>query len=132
MILLFLPIFLGKTTHFALLDSGAADYFISLDVVRESRFELLPLKYTLKVRVTNGQALKVGHFVRVRATIEDLHELLFLRVIDTTLPIVLGYPLLYQFNPLINWKHRTVQIIHNGKIHIIPVVKAYGNLHTPM
>ena len=57
---------------------------------------------------------------------------LFLRVIETPLPIVLGYPFLHQFNPLINWKHRIVQVIHNGTTHIIPVVKAYGNPHTPL
>ena len=46
--------------------------------------------------------------------------------------IVLGYPFLHQFNPLINWKHRTVQFIHKGTTDIIPVVEAYGNPHQPM
>ena len=90
--LLFLPIVLWKTTHFALLDSGASDPFISLDVVRESRLKLLPLKYAIKVMVANGKTLNVGHFGRVRATIVDMHMRLLLRVIDTTLPIVLSYP----------------------------------------
>ena len=88
--------------------------------------------YTIKVTVSNDQTLKVGHFVRVRATIGDPHVRLFLRLIDTPLPIVLGYTFLHQFNPLINWKHRTVQISLKGTTHIIPVVNAYGNPHTPM
>ena len=75
--------------------------------------------------VANGQTLNVGHFVRVRSTIGDTHVRLFLRVIDIPLPSVLGYPFLHQFNPLINWKNRTVQIIHNRTTNIIPVVKAY-------
>ena len=45
---------------------------------------------------------------------------------------MLGYQSLHRFNPLINCKHRTVQIIHNGTTHIIPVVKAYGNSHLPL
>ena len=120
------------TLLFALLDSRASDLFISLDVVRLSRLKLLPLKYTIKAMVANGQTLNAGHFVRVRATIRDLHVRLFLRVINTTLPIVLGYPFLRQFNPLIHWKHQNVQIVYNETTHIIPVVKAYGNPHTPM
>ena len=71
--------------------------------------------YTVKVRVANGRPLNVGHFVRFRATIEDLHVRLFLRAVDTHFTIVLGYPFLYQFNPLTNWKNRTVQI--NYKSH---------------
>ena len=113
------------TLLFALLDSRASDLFISLDVVRLSRLKLLPLKYTIKAMVSNGQTLNVGHFVRVRAPIEDLHVRLFLRVIDTLLPIVLSYPFLHQINQLINWKHRTIQIMHKETTHIIPVVKAY-------
>ena len=131
MTLLLMPIVLWKTTHFALLDSGASDSFISLDVVRDSKLKLLPLKYTIIVRADNVKMLNVGYFVPVCAKIGDLHVQLFLRVIDTPLQIVLGYPFMHQFNPLINWKHRTVQIIHNGTTHIIPVVKAYGNFaHT--
>ena len=117
---LFMPIVLWKRTHFALLDYGTSDSFISLDVVLESRLKLLPLKYTIKVMVANCQTLNVCHFMRVRATSGDLHVQLLLRVIVTALPIVLGYPFLHQFDPLINWKHRTVQIIHNGITHIIP------------
>ena len=95
MSLLFLPIVLGKTAQFALLGSGASYSFVSLDVVRESRLKLLPLKCTIKVRVVNGQTLNVGHYVRVRATIGDLHLRLLLRVIDTILPIALGCPFLF-------------------------------------
>ena len=94
----------------------------------------MPLKYTIKVMVANGQTLIVCHFVRVRATIGDLHVRLFLRMIGTTLPIVLGYLFQHHFNPLIIWKHRTMQmqIINKRTTHIIPVVKAYGNPHQPM
>ena len=71
--LLFLPIILVKETHFAVLDSGASDSILSLDVVRGSRLKVMPLKYTTKVMVANGQMLNVDYFVRVRATVGDLH-----------------------------------------------------------
>ena len=57
---------------------------------------------------------------------------LFLSMIGTPLQSVLGYPFLHQFNTLINLKHRTVEIVHNWTTYIIPVVKPYGNPHTPM
>ena len=90
---------------------------------------MLPLKYTINVRVVNGQTLNVQYFVRIRAIIRNLQVRLFLRVIYTPLPIVLGYPFLYQFNPKINWKHRSVQITAKVVTHIIPVFKAYGASH---
>ena len=101
---------MAKKTHFALLDSGASDSFVSLEVVQQAGLRLLPLKDTIKVRVANGQALNVQHFVRVHAAIGDLKLKLFLRVISTPLPIVLRYPFLHQFNPVIDWKNRTVII----------------------
>ena len=88
--LLFIPVVMAKKTHFALLDSGASDSFVSLDVVQQAGLRLLPLKDTIKVRVANGQTLNVQHFVRVHAAIGDLKLKLFLRVISTPLPIVLG------------------------------------------
>ena len=51
--LLFVPMVLGKIIHFSLLDSGASDSFISLEVAQEPRLKLLSLKYTIKVRVVN-------------------------------------------------------------------------------
>ena len=130
--LLFIPVVMAKRTHFALLDSGASDSFDSLDVVQQAGLRLLPLKETIKVRVANGQTLNVQHFVRVHAAIGDLKLKLFLRVISTPLPIVLGYPFLHQFNPMIDWKNRTVIITLGKKTHTIPVVKAYGTPHQPM
>ena len=69
------------------------------------------------------------HFVRVTVVVGTLHLRLFLRVITTTLPIVLGYPFLQQFNPMINWKSRTVQITVGRKTHTMPVVQAFNALH---
>ena len=90
---------------------------------------MMPLKYTIKVRVVNGQTLNVQYFVRILAIIRNLQVRLFLRVIYTPLPIVLGYQFLYQFNPKINWKHRSVQITNNGVKHMIQIINAYKISH---
>ena len=110
--LIFLPVQIGPKTHYALLDSGASDSFISAEVVKQSALRLLPFKTPVKFRVANGQLISVSHFVRVRVTVTigTLKTRLFLRVIPTPLPIVLGYPFLFFFNPYINWKERTITI----------------------
>ena len=97
--LLFLPLQIGPKTHYALLDSGASDSLISVLVVKQSDLRLLPLKTPVKVRVANGQLISVSHFVRVTVVIGTLKTRLFLRVIPTPLPLVLGYPFLFFFNP---------------------------------
>ena len=97
--LLFPQLILKGTTHFALLDSGASDSFISADVVNQAGLRHLPLKEPIRIRVANVQSLDVLHFVRVTVVVGTLHLRLFLRVITTHLPIVLWYPFLQQFNP---------------------------------
>ena len=124
--LLFLPVQIGPKTHYALLDSGASDSFISAEVVKQSALRLLPLKTPVKVRVANGQLISVSHFVRVTVVIGTLKTRLFLRVIPTPLPIVLGYPFLFFFNPHINWKARTITITVGKREHTVPVAQAKG------
>ena len=41
---------------------------------------------------------------------------LLLRVIKTTIPIVLGYPFLARTQPTINWKQRVLRIERNGSV----------------
>ena len=83
----------------------------------------------IQVRVANGQSLDALHFVRVTVVVGILHLRLFLRVITTPLPIVLGYHFLQQFNPIINRKSRTVQITVEKKTHTMPVVQAFNARH---
>ena len=41
---------------------------------------------------------------------------LSLRVINTTIPIVLGYPFLAWTQPIIDWKQRVLRIERKGKV----------------
>ena len=58
-----------------------------------------------------------------------MHVRRFLRVIATTLPIVLVHPFLQQFNPIINRKSGTVQITVGKKTHTMPAVQAFNAIH---
>ena len=117
--LLLLPLILKGSTHFALLDSGASDSFISADVVKQSGLRPVPLKETIRVRVANGQSLDVAQIVRVTVFVVTLHRSLFLIVITTTLSIVFGVHFMQQFNTIISWKNRTVQITVGNEAHTI-------------
>jgi len=90
--LLFLPLILKGSTHFALLDSGASDSFISAYMMKQAGLRIVPLKKPIRVRVANGQSLDVLHFVLVTVVVGTLHLRLFLRVITTTYRLYWGTP----------------------------------------
>jgi len=88
--LLFIPLILKVTTHFALLDSGAYDSSISADVVKRAGLMPVALSEPIRVRVANGQSLDALHFVRMTVVVGTMVMRLFLREINTLLPIALG------------------------------------------
>ena len=98
------------------LDSGASDSFVSWDVVRVLGLRQYPLSQRLTVRVANGEALAVTHFVQLSARLGPLPVRLSLRVIKTTIPIVLGYPFLSRTQPTIDWKQRVLSIELKGNV----------------
>ena len=55
----------GGKMIMALLDPGASDSFVSWDVVRVLGLRQYPLSQRLTVRVANGEALAVTHFVQL-------------------------------------------------------------------
>ena len=65
--LMYLFMVVGGKLIRALLDSGASDSFVSLDVVRVLGLRQYPLSQRLTVRVANGEALAVTHFVQLSA-----------------------------------------------------------------
>ena len=65
--LLYLPMVVGGKMIRALLDAGASDSFVSWDVVRVLGLRQYQLSLRLTVRVANGEALAVTHFVQLSA-----------------------------------------------------------------
>jgi len=92
--LLLLPLTIGSRQMRALLYSGASDSFVSAEVVRELILQEYPLKRKLTVRVANVEGLYVTRFVQVQAKVGEMPVKLQLRVIQMTIPVVLGYPFL--------------------------------------
>ena len=71
------------------------------------------------MRVANGEALAVTHFVQLSARLGPMPVILSLRVIETTIPIVLGYPFLASTQPTIDWKQRVLRVVRKWKIFVI-------------
>ena len=106
----------------ALLDSGASDSFVSWDVVRALGLRQYPLSQRLTVRVANGEALAVTHFVQLSARLGPMPVRVSLRVIKTTIPIVLGYPFFARTQPTIDRKQLVLRIERKGKVFEINVL----------
>ena len=66
--------------------------------------------------MANGEALAVTHFVQLSARLGPMPVRLSIRVIKTTIPIVLGYPFLARTQPTIDWKQRVLRIERKGKV----------------
>ena len=127
--LLFLPLIIGHTQVRALLDSGASDSFIGEELVRGLGLESYPLMQRLTVKVANGETLQVTHFVKVAGRLGPMPVKLMLRVIATTLPVVLGYTFVSRLNPHIDFRRRVLRIERHGrtfKIRALPTSESYS------
>jgi hypothetical protein len=122
--LLFLPLMVGSMLIRALLDSGASDSFVSFDVVKTLWLTQHPLLQPLTVRVANGEGLSVTHFVRLSGKLGQMPVKLLLRVIKTTIPVVLGYPFLSRVQPLVDWRRRVLRVERKGRVYEIPALPA--------
>ena len=124
--LLYMPLTVNRTAYRALLDSGASDNFISLNVARELNLPLHPLKDPLRMQVANGVICMVDQSTRPYLVIGGLKIRLFLKVVDSPIPVILGYPFFNHFMPLVNWRTRVVTIFHNETRYEI---QAYPTLY---
>ena len=83
------PISIGIHSAAALLDAGAADSFISEQMVQQLRLPTLELKTPIWIQVANGQVLQARYFVRITAKLGRMPARRCLRVINTPLEVVL-------------------------------------------
>ena len=83
--LLYLPMVVGGKLIRALLDSGTSDSFVSWDVVRVLGLRQYQLSQRLTVRVDNGEAFAVTHFVQLSEMFGPMPVRLSLSVIKTTI-----------------------------------------------
>ena len=76
----------------------------------------------LAVRVFNGEFLQVTHFVSLSGLLGQMAVSLLLRVIKTTIPVVLGYPFVAKMQPLIDWKRMVLRVERKGLVFEIPAL----------
>ena len=119
---------LGHQTS-ALIDSGAGGNFISHSLIKRLNCSLHKLKCPESVRVASGEVLPITHFVRLYLRMGDLTIRCSLHVTQSTGDIILGYPFLVRFEPLIHWKDRYMEIEHKNQYHRIFGIPARGSLY---
>ena len=89
----------GEVTFPALVDSGASDNFIDSDLVLSLQ---LPLAVPTKIRSANGHLMDCDSYVVVLAVLGSLRFRISMRVVSSTMGIILGIPFLRFFDPRIS------------------------------
>ncbi len=95
-----------------LVDSGATDNFISKNLLHRLKIGYLPVEIPIKiwnVDGTHNQAGAISHFMDLQVRMGT--ETKVLRFLITNLgrdEVILGYPWLTTFEPLIHWRNTTL------------------------
>ena len=114
-----LPVTISGIRTTGLVDSGASDNFISSKLVRLLACPKHSLKTPSTVLVGDGSPLVANSFVRVRVSLGPLVLRMCLRVLDMSPELILGYPFLYSLQPLIDWRKRSMTVVHRGKTYVL-------------
>ena len=115
--LLYLPCELQNKRITALLDSGACNNFISLQLVKELGLPSRQLRQAFTVKSASGTHITVASYVRVKLCFNGLSLRMALRVAAMSPPLILGMPFLQAYNPVIDWRNSTVELSLRGKRH---------------
>ena len=108
--MLYVQLQLGATILPALVDSGACDNFISAQTAADLHFELRPLRKASRILSADGQPMECASYVVVTAVIGALSFPLSLRVIRSSIRVILGLPFLHHFNPRISCRAGTLTV----------------------
>ena len=108
--MLYVQIGIGKVTMPALVDSGASSNFIDQGVADTLKLKLLPLKVPTKIPSANGHLMECVSYAVVPARLGSLRFQLCLRVVSSSMGIILGIHFLRYFDPCISWREGTLKI----------------------
>ncbi len=98
----------------ALIDSGAAGNFVSLELVQQHKLKLTPCNSPMAVEALDGRPLGEGRVSRIteeaKLLIGTLHSefIKFYVIHSPNHPIILGLPWLRTHNPHISWREGQV------------------------
>ena len=108
--LLQIPALVATIPATALIDSGAAESFISESTACQLQCKRHELKTPVKVRGFSGNILVCSSFIRVRITLGKFKFFACLRVVEMHPALILGYPFLEKYEPQIQWRDRSLKI----------------------
>ena len=117
--LMYIPLQIHGLPVRALLDSGASDNFISEWLVSHLNLTRYPLPHALRVDMADGSSLSLTSMVRPYLHLGSLKLRLFLKVVPTPFPVILGFPFLNYFNPDIDWRLRQLTLTYGGRPHTV-------------
>ena len=109
--MLYVQLRIGPTILPALVDSGACDNFFSEQAVAEMHIEPRPLRRTTRILSANGKSMECASHVVVTAVLGALSFQLSLRVIPSSVRVILCFHFLQHFDPRIFWRRGTLAIV---------------------
>ena len=108
--MLYVQLQLGGAVLPALVDSGVCDNFISAQTAGDMHLEIRPLRKATRILSANEQPMECASYVVVTAVLGVLSFPLSLRVIPSSIRLILGPRFLHRFNPRISWRAGTLTI----------------------
>ena len=117
--LLYIRVHIGDKRCWALLDSGAADNFISTATVKAAGLSTQPLSMPWAVSLGNGDIVYTDQYTVTDLKLDDYKAQTCFKVLNTDLAMVLGYSFLLKHRPHIDWRQRTLRFSRNGKEYLI-------------
>ena len=103
----------------ALADTGASENFMSQALARFLNLELHERKRPLRLLLANGDYVECTHFVRATVNIGTFSARMAFAVTQTGIPMVLGMPFHYRFEPIPRWRARKFVIYCQGRVHVL-------------
>ena len=113
--LLYVPVQLRERIVWSLVDSGAADNFISEKTVKRLQLPTQLLDDPMTVCVGNGQLIHATEYVYLTLDLGAFKAKTKLKVLPTPIPMVLGYPFLAKHQPEIDWVKRRLFFLKEGR-----------------
>ena len=103
----------------ALADTGASENFMSQDLANFLNLEMHARKRPLRLLLANGDHVECTHFVRATVNIGTFSARMAFAVTQTGIPLVLGMPFHYRFEPIPRWRARKFVIYFEGRVHVL-------------
>ena len=110
---------MDKGSTWALVDSGAADNFISATPVAKLKIQKEGLASTIGICVGNGEIIQSNYFVAIVIQLGSFRTKAYFKVLNTPIPMVLGYTFLIRHQPVIDWLSREMTITRRGFVYRI-------------